>query len=75
MTNDLRCPRCGSKMIKNYSMSMAKYGSPDAKYVCEDCGYVGGLILDVSKDIDEKNKREVEKDLAKIKKEMSEEYR
>ncbi|PKP60563.1 MAG: hypothetical protein CVT88_02665 [Candidatus Altiarchaeales archaeon HGW-Altiarchaeales-1] len=49
------------------------YKGTDAKYVCEDCRYVGALILDVSDDIDEKAGQEVEKDLEKIKKEMDEE--
>ncbi|CEG11986.1 hypothetical protein MSIBF_A1830020 [groundwater metagenome] len=31
MTTDLRCPIFGSKRIRNYSMAMAKYRSPDFK--------------------------------------------
>lgn len=53
MTQDLRCPVCGSGKI-NYSGTSTTMGggyeSTDARYVCEDCGYTGALILDVSKD-------------------------
>jgi len=72
MSADLRCPLCGSRKINYYGTSTTMgggYRGTDAQYVCEDCGYVGALILDVSEDIDEKNMKEVEKDLKKIKKE------
>ncbi len=74
---DLRCPICKSSRINYYGTSTTMgggYRSADAaEYVCEDCGYAGALILDVSDDIDEKAGQEVEKDLEKIKKEMDEE--
>jgi len=68
MTMDLRCPRCGSSRINYYGTSTTMgggYRGTDAQYVCEDCKYIGGFILDVSDDIDEKNKEEIEKDLEK----------
>ncbi|PKP60558.1 MAG: hypothetical protein CVT88_02640 [Candidatus Altiarchaeales archaeon HGW-Altiarchaeales-1] len=61
---DLRCPICGSSRINYYSGAIAKYRSTDARYVCEDCGYVGGLILDISAD-ESKDKNPVEEDLEK----------
>ncbi|PKP59402.1 MAG: hypothetical protein CVT89_01305, partial [Candidatus Altiarchaeales archaeon HGW-Altiarchaeales-2] len=75
-TMDLRCPICKSSRINYYGTSTTMgrgYKGTDAKYVCEDCKYVGALILDISDDIDEKARQEVEQDLEKIKKEMGEE--
>ena len=71
MAMDLRCPVCKSNKINYYSWAIAKYGSTDAQYVCEDCGYVGALILDVSIDESEsKDKNPVESDLKEISKEI-----
>jgi len=49
----LRCPVCGSNKINYSGMSTSVgggYSSTDARYVCEDCEYVGALILDVGED-------------------------
>jgi len=65
------CPKCKGKRIKPATMTgFAVYGSPDQRYVCEDCGYCGSLILDVSEQ--EKSELDIamEEDLMKIKKEL-----
>ncbi|MEF8873186.1 MAG: hypothetical protein V5A88_00780 [Candidatus Thermoplasmatota archaeon] len=37
----LRCPKCGSRKIFPETAFITGY-----KYRCEDCGYVGSLILE-----------------------------
>ncbi|PKP59403.1 MAG: hypothetical protein CVT89_01310 [Candidatus Altiarchaeales archaeon HGW-Altiarchaeales-2] len=76
MAMDLRCPKCGSARINAYETSPSigwGFRSIYSRYVCEDCGYVGALILDVSENED-KNKNPVESDLKEIKKEMGDLY-
>lgn len=70
---DLRCPRCGSSRINYYGTSTTMgggYRGTDAQYVCEDCGYVGALVLDVSDDIDKEHERRIKDDLERIKKDI-----
>jgi predicted RNA-binding Zn-ribbon protein involved in translation (DUF1610 family) len=42
------CPRCGSPKISLYS-SLDLWLTPK-KYVCNDCGYVGPIILELEKE-------------------------
>jgi len=37
----LRCPKCGSKKIVPEAAFITGY-----KYACEDCGYVGSLVIE-----------------------------
>lgn len=69
----LKCPNCSSEKIipsKGPFIADAVFDSP--KYTCEDCGYMGPLIIDDSK---EKKKEEgpMSHDLEKIAKEITKE--
>ncbi len=49
--DNLRCPRCGSEHIgPSKEPSDAAFSSP--KYQCEDCGYLGPLVLSLDEDVD-----------------------
>ncbi|MEM2912786.1 MAG: hypothetical protein QXR06_00425 [Candidatus Bathyarchaeia archaeon] len=48
------CPRCGSLNIQ-LSSKFDAWLMPK-RYVCEDCGYVGPLVLEIDKE-DQKNKK------------------
>ncbi len=39
-----RCPKCGSKMVKDFFTAVVKQKTSDGRYFCEKCGYVGALI-------------------------------
>ena len=67
----LICPKCKGQRIKPATADvLAVYGSPDQRYICDDCGYTGSLVLDVSEQ--EKSEYDIlmEEDLMRIKKEM-----
>lgn len=67
----LLCPECKSDKIKPATMtSVAIYGSPDQRYVCEDCGYTGSLVIDVSEHEKTEHDIAMEEDLMKIRKEL-----
>lgn len=38
-----RCPKCGSKMLKD-STAVVKLRALDARYYCTNCGYFGALV-------------------------------
>jgi predicted RNA-binding Zn-ribbon protein involved in translation (DUF1610 family) len=42
------CPRCGSSKISLYS-SLDLWLTPK-KYVCDNCGYVGPIIMELEKE-------------------------
>ncbi|MEM2911272.1 MAG: hypothetical protein QXM52_03180 [Candidatus Bathyarchaeia archaeon] len=48
------CPRCGSPKIR-LSSSLDYWLTPK-KYVCENCGYTGPIVMELEKDEDEKAK-------------------
>jgi len=41
------CPRCGSPRI--HLSSSLDYWLTPKKYVCEDCGYVGPIVMEIEK--------------------------
>ncbi len=45
------CPRCGSKNIKIAS-KLDGWLTPE-RYVCNDCGYIGQIVLEVEEERDE----------------------
>ena len=42
------CPRCGSPNI--HLSSSFDYWLTPKKYVCEDCGYVGPIVMELEKE-------------------------
>ncbi|MEM2118071.1 MAG: hypothetical protein QW386_03515 [Candidatus Bathyarchaeia archaeon] len=42
------CPRCGSSKI--HLSSSLDYWLTPRKYVCDDCGYVGILVMELEKE-------------------------
>jgi len=67
----LLCPICKGEKIKPATMTgLAIYGSPDQRYVCEDCGYIGSLILDVSEQEESESDVLMMKDLEMIKEDV-----
>ncbi|MEM3704215.1 MAG: hypothetical protein QXX79_07365 [Candidatus Bathyarchaeia archaeon] len=42
------CPRCGSSKI-HLSSSLDYWLTPQ-KYICENCGYVGPIVMEVEKE-------------------------
>ena len=42
------CPRCGSSKI--HLSSSLDYWLTPKKYVCEDCGYVGPIVMEIEKE-------------------------
>ena len=42
------CPRCGSSNI--HLSSGFDYWLTPKKYVCEDCGYVGPIVMELEKE-------------------------
>jgi len=65
-TKQILCTKCKGKGIKPATMTgIASYGSPDQRYICEDCGYIGSLILDVSEQEKSESDIEVENDFKK----------
>jgi predicted RNA-binding Zn-ribbon protein involved in translation (DUF1610 family) len=65
------CPNCKGNRIKPANESaFAIYGSPDQRYVCDDCGYIGSLIIDSEEHEKSKSDIAMEEDLMKIKKEL-----
>ncbi|MBX5328276.1 MAG: hypothetical protein QHH18_04330 [Candidatus Bathyarchaeota archaeon] len=42
------CPRCGSPKI--HLSSSLDYWLTPRKYVCDDCGYVGILVMELEKE-------------------------
>jgi len=42
------CPRCGSPRI--HLSSSLDYGITPKKYVCENCGYRGPLVMEIEKE-------------------------
>ncbi|MDI6805606.1 MAG: hypothetical protein QMD20_02955 [Candidatus Bathyarchaeia archaeon] len=42
------CPRCGSPKIR-LSSSLDYWLTPK-KYVCENCGYVGPIVMEIEKE-------------------------
>jgi len=68
------CPKCKGNRIKPATMTgIAGYGSPDQRYFCEDCGYTGSLILDVSEQEKSEPDIAIENDLMEIKRELESE--
>ncbi|MBS7621094.1 hypothetical protein KEJ32_03135 [Candidatus Bathyarchaeota archaeon] len=47
------CPKCGSPRI--HLSSSLNYWLTPKKYVCEDCGYIGPIVMEIEK---EENERE-----------------
>ncbi len=44
----LMCPKCGSTRIEG------EFGGMTGRYKCDDCGYVGVLVLQADDDADKK---------------------
>jgi predicted RNA-binding Zn-ribbon protein involved in translation (DUF1610 family) len=42
------CPRCGSPKI--HLSSSLDYWLTPKKYVCENCGYVGPIVMEIDKE-------------------------
>jgi len=42
------CPRCGSPKIR--LSSSLNYWLTPKKYVCENCGYVGAIVMELEKE-------------------------
>ncbi|PIX31492.1 hypothetical protein COZ60_04300 [Candidatus Bathyarchaeota archaeon CG_4_8_14_3_um_filter_42_8] len=42
------CPRCGSPKI--YLSSSLDYWLTPKKYVCDNCGYIGPIIMELEKE-------------------------
>jgi predicted RNA-binding Zn-ribbon protein involved in translation (DUF1610 family) len=42
------CPRCGSPKI--HLSSSLDYWLTPKKYVCENCGYVGPIVMEIEKE-------------------------
>jgi predicted RNA-binding Zn-ribbon protein involved in translation (DUF1610 family) len=42
------CPRCGSPKIRLHSS--LDVGLTPKKYICENCGYVGPIIMELEKE-------------------------
>ncbi len=67
----LICPNCKGNRIKPANESaFAIYGSPDQRYVCDDCGYIGSLIIDTKEHEKSRSDIAMGEDLMKIKKEL-----
>jgi len=45
---DIYCPRCGSPKI--HLSSSLDYWLTPKKYVCENCGYIGSIIMELEKE-------------------------
>ncbi|MEM3789011.1 MAG: hypothetical protein QXN95_03995 [Candidatus Bathyarchaeia archaeon] len=45
------CPKCGSPRI--HLSSSLDYWLTPKKYVCEDCGYVGPIVMEIEKEENE----------------------
>ncbi|MEM1552077.1 MAG: hypothetical protein QXH03_05365 [Candidatus Bathyarchaeia archaeon] len=45
------CPKCGSPRI--HLSSSLDYWLTPKKYVCEDCGYVGPVVMEIEKEENE----------------------
>jgi len=68
---NLTCPMCkGSRIKMANTDGLGVYDSADQRYICEDCGYIGSLILDTAEH--EKTALDIamEEDLRRIKKEI-----
>jgi len=46
------CPRCASQKI--HIFSSLNYGIMPRKYLCENCGYVGPVVMELEKEEDER---------------------
>jgi len=44
----LVCPRCGSTRLR-LSSRMDTWLTP-TRYVCEDCGYIGPIVMEIEKE-------------------------
>ena len=53
------CPRCCSPKIKLTS-SLAVGGIFPKQYYCEECGYVGSVVMELEKDENKKEKEETD---------------
>lgn len=59
---DLTCPECKSRRIVYAGTSLSGIGgyeATDARYSCQDCGYTGPLIIDVTEEEASKENDEV----------------
>ena len=65
---ELICPKCKSKRIKHVINKI--YGTTPQTYDCENCGYSGSLVLDVSEHEKSETDIAMEEDLMRIKREM-----
>jgi len=45
------CPRCGSSRL--HLSSGLDYWLTPKKYICEDCGYVGPIVMELEKSCEE----------------------
>jgi predicted RNA-binding Zn-ribbon protein involved in translation (DUF1610 family) len=45
------CPRCGSSRL--HLFSSLDYWLTPKKYICEDCGYLGPIVMELEKSIEE----------------------
>jgi transposase-like protein len=57
------CPKCGSRDIEPAHDKLFKMGRELQEYVCNDCGYIGSLVLST----DSRPNKEMEKDLERAK--------
>lgn len=46
--SEIYCPRCGSQII--HLISNLDYWLTPRRYVCEKCGYVGPIIMELEKE-------------------------
>lgn len=68
MKQHIKCPRCGSRRIKDTGLLPFGYDSVEQRYTCRDCNYTGPLVLDDSRE-ENKEKELINQDLKKIAKE------
>ncbi|MGC8998280.1 MAG: hypothetical protein ACP5JW_02610 [Candidatus Bathyarchaeia archaeon] len=50
-SSKIYCPKCGSPRI--HLSSSLDYWLTPKKYVCEDCGYVGPIVMEIEKEENE----------------------
>ena len=53
------CPRCGSPKIK-LATGLTIGGLAPKQYYCEECGYVGTVVMELEEDETSKNEKEKE---------------
>ena len=47
------CPKCGSQRIKlssSFDVYPRMYGLTPGKYVCENCGYTGPVVMELEEE-------------------------